>query len=147
LDSSGEIALSAGRHLSELIHLVVAELNDRPPEPESQDLAATRLSVALSLLRTSFRRPDASVTWLAASQNISARYLHRLLEQAGIRFTRHLNELRLTAACEALRQQKDKPITVIAMESGFSDISHFNRLFKKRFGVTPSAMRGRKTDG
>jgi AraC-like DNA-binding protein len=29
----------------------------------------------------------------------------------------------------------------IALQAGFSDISHFNRLFRARFGDTPSGVR------
>ena len=29
----------------------------------------------------------------------------------------------------------------IALQSGFSDISHFNRFFRARFGDTPSGVR------
>ena len=30
------------------------------------------------------------------------------------------------------------PIGAIAFDSGFSDLSHFNRTFRRRFGMTPS---------
>jgi transcriptional regulator GlxA family with amidase domain len=30
----------------------------------------------------------------------------------------------------------------VALQAGFSDILHFNRLFRSRFGATPSDMRG-----
>jgi AraC-like DNA-binding protein len=32
-------------------------------------------------------------------------------------------------------------ISDIALEAGFSDISHFNRLFRARFGVSPRGVR------
>ncbi|MGD9921126.1 MAG: helix-turn-helix transcriptional regulator [Pseudorhodoplanes sp.] len=143
---TGEVGCSAARHIGELVRLAVGELTDRQIETDPAAIAVSRLDVALAFLRRDFREPDLSVASMAAAQNISPRYLHRLFEQAGIRFTGQLNELRLTAASEALRQHADKPIALIAMESGFSDIAHFNRLFRKRFGMTPGAMRGRKSE-
>jgi AraC-like DNA-binding protein len=32
----------------------------------------------------------------------------------------------------------------VALQAGFSDISQFNRLFRARFGDTPSAVRTRR---
>jgi AraC-like DNA-binding protein len=34
-----------------------------------------------------------------------------------------------------------QPVVSIALEAAFSDISQFNRLFKRRFGATPTAVR------
>jgi AraC-like DNA-binding protein len=33
------------------------------------------------------------------------------------------------------------PISTIAFDCGFSDISHFNRVFRRQFGCTPSDVR------
>ena len=47
---------------------------------------------------------------------------------------------------QAMLQLKhtDKRISGIAYASGFSDLSFFNKLFKKTVGMTPGAYRGRK---
>lgn len=48
--------------------------------------------------------------------------------------------LRLRAAAERLRAT-DQPITGIALDSGFNDISHFNRTFRRAFGMAPNRWR------
>jgi AraC-like DNA-binding protein len=38
-------------------------------------------------------------------------------------------------------QCSDRAIAVIAFIVGFSDLLHFNRAFRRRFGMTPSETR------
>jgi AraC-like DNA-binding protein len=80
---------------------------------------------------------------VAKSKAISARYLQSLLETSGSSFTEHVTELRLQRAFALLTEAGDGPrrISDIALQAGFSDISHFNRLFRARFGDTPGAVR------
>jgi AraC-like DNA-binding protein len=35
-------------------------------------------------------------------------------------------------------------VTEIALRQGFNDIPHFSRQFKARFGLSPTALRGRR---
>lgn len=52
----------------------------------------------------------------------------------------YLNQYRLeTAAQQLLRTEL--PITSIALETGFNNISYFNRSFRKKFGITPKQYR------
>jgi AraC-like DNA-binding protein len=89
------------------------------------------------------------VETVARSLKITPRYLQALLKKAGTSFTARLNELRLQRARTLLTQAGDKArrVSDIAMEVGFSDISHFNHLFRSRFGNTPSSVRGRRSGG
>lgn len=52
----------------------------------------------------------------------------------------YLMEYRLGKAAQELRVTNDT-ILEIAQRTGFDNISNFNRLFKKRLGVTPSQFR------
>lgn len=58
----------------------------------------------------------------------------------GSSFGTYLIDYRLEKAAALL---KNSPLTVldIAVQSGFDNISNFNRLFKKRFGLTPNQFR------
>jgi AraC-like DNA-binding protein len=52
-----------------------------------------------------------------------------------------VNELRLQQAFGLLTEPGARRISDIALEAGLSDISHFNRSFRARFGDTPGAVR------
>jgi AraC-like DNA-binding protein len=52
-------------------------------------------------------------------------------------------ELRLRRAAEWLAQPSERRISDIAFDCGFNDLSYFNRCFRRRFGLTPTAARGR----
>lgn len=55
-------------------------------------------------------------------------------------FVTFLNEVRISKAMEQLRA-KDWSVSRVAMESGFSNLSHFNRQFKAIHGMTPTDYR------
>lgn len=59
---------------------------------------------------------------------------------AGRSFSTFLNQVRLKAVCRALRDT-NVPITSIALDNGFNQLSFFNRLFHREFGVNPSTYR------
>ena len=62
----------------------------------------------------------------------------------GTSFIDYLNEYRLTMASRLLLSSESS-ILDIAAEVGFDNLSYFNRIFKKRFEMTPSAYRKKYT--
>jgi len=127
-----------------LIDLVALALTPHGTVGEStlSAVVAARLAAALDQIAASFQDPELSVATVARSQGISPRYLQRLLETSGTPFTPRLTELRLQRAFALLGEPGPGRISDIALEAGFSDISHFNRLFRARFDDTPSGVRG-----
>jgi transcriptional regulator GlxA family with amidase domain len=65
------------------------------------------------------------------------------MEPTGRSFTKHLLDQRLEQAAALLRdpRRQDRQIADVARETGFTDLSHFNRVFRRRFGDTPSGVR------
>jgi AraC-like DNA-binding protein len=111
--------------------------------------AAAHLAAILDHIATHYDEPGLSVAAAAEAQGISPRYLQRLVQSTGMTFTEHVNELRLQWAFALLTEAHDneRRISDIALDAGFSDISHFNRLFRSRFGDTPSRVRARRGKG
>jgi AraC-like DNA-binding protein len=129
-----------------IIDLATLALKPRGSIGESNLSAVViaRRSAALDYIAACFQDPELSVTKVANSQGLSTRYLQHLIETTGQSFTAHVNELRLQGAFALLNKAHDsgRRISDIALEAGFSDISYFSRLFRSRFGDTPSAIRG-----
>lgn len=83
---------------------------------------------------------------IARDLGITSRYVHRLLEETGKTFSEHVLEERLTRAFEMLSDRAaPRRITEVATAVGFTDISYFNRTFRRRFGETPTSVRARVT--
>lgn len=64
-------------------------------------------------------------------------------QYAGMPFIQYLNDYRLTRAGGFL-QNTEESVTQIALKCGFENLSYFNRLFRRKFGVTPGQYRGEK---
>ena len=130
-------------HIHDLAALALGANRDTQENALSA-VAAARLAAALADIAENFAEPRLSVDAVARRQGISRRYLQRLLEGAGTSFTERVNELRLHRAFALLTEPRGRQrrISDIAMEAGFSDVSYFNQLFRARFGDTPSGVRG-----
>ena len=127
--------------------MAMALNSDRTPSEKSPSaVAAAHLAAILEQVATHFQELELSVAAVAKCQGISPRYLHRLLETSGMSFTERVNELRLQQAFSLLAEARgtERRISDIALDAGFSDISHFNRLFRSRFGDTPSGVRAQR---
>lgn len=79
---------------------------------------------------------------VAASRSTLNRRLRSLM---GVTAAQLLNEARMQHAEELLRSNSEQqlPISDVAQACGFSDKYYFQRVFKTKFGVTPSEYRNR----
>lgn len=107
--------------------------------------AARREAIKADLIRN----PGVSLDRLAAHQGVSPRYVQMLFEEAGTTFTEFALEWRLAAARGMLTSPRYAtwPVTAIALEAGFGDVSYFNRSFKRRFLMTPTEVRAQSGRG
>jgi AraC-like DNA-binding protein len=142
LTAFGNDPTIARRHIIDL--MVLAATPYRPiGESSLTAVVAAHTHTIFDYLASHFADPELSGSKVAQSLQMSTRYLQRLLETSGTSFTAHVNELRLKHAFALLTAdgKSDVRICDAALRAGFSDVSHFNRLFRTRFGATPSDVR------
>ena len=78
---------------------------------------------------------------VAAYMGMKPTYFSRVFKQAtGRCFIEFVNRLRISKSCELLADG-EKPVTDVCFESGFNNISNFNRRFQQLKGMTPSHYR------
>ena len=76
---------------------------------------------------------------------LNEKYVGRLFRrETGLTFHEYLNRVRLTHALQQL-QKTQKTVLEISLESGFQNVTYFNRIFKETFEMTPIQYRQRKT--
>jgi AraC-like DNA-binding protein len=66
-----------------------------------------------------------------------SRFFHR---EVGKTFTRYVNDVRCSEACLKLRLG-GRPVAAVASECGYTTLSHFNRQFRLRHGMSPREFR------
>ncbi len=107
-------------------------------ETEIQD--NNRINLIFNFVQEEYIRPI-SLEEISDKVSMSipgfCRYFKKI---TGKTFVQFVNEYRLVHAAKLLHE-KQISITDICFESGFSNFSHFNKLFKKFTGRTPSAYR------
>jgi AraC-like DNA-binding protein len=138
-----EAGMAIATHLLDLAALGLGARGDHAIAARRGGLRAVRLKAVLGILERRFLEPDFSAQRLAAAAGLSERYVNELLFEAGASFTMRLNELRLRRAADLLARGDQRRISDVAFECGFNDLSYFNRCFRRRFGLTPTAARGR----
>jgi AraC-like DNA-binding protein len=83
---------------------------------------------------------ELSVERIAAAQHVSARTLTRVFAEHGTTPMHWLWQRRLEASRCALMEGRVQQVTQAAFQNGFSDLSHFCRVFKKTYGMTPHTL-------
>jgi AraC-like DNA-binding protein len=127
---------------------LVALAFDEDANGKTPRLSSPRTTTALRLkssIEAQLHDPGLKPPVAAAAVVISVRYANALLSQEGTSLERYIMTRRLEHCRRALTDpgQMFRTVTDIAYSCGFSDVSHFTRRFKSRFGCSPSECRPR----
>lgn len=97
---------------------------------------AVIVSKAMQYINRNFQG-NANLSQAAKEQNFSPQYLSSIFsETAGITFRDYLIEKRLSVAAALLKDGKHS-VTEACYECGYTNLSHFTRSFKHKYGISP----------
>jgi len=86
---------------------------------------------------------DLTLHDVADQQHVSARYIQKLFQQAGLSFSHYLRQRRLEHCHADLASIAHRHLSIsdICFRWGFNDAAHFSRSFRADYGMTPRAFR------
>ncbi len=115
------------------------------PEAQSDrsSIAAAHRIRIVDFIEAHLGDPDLTPLQVADACKITPRYLHHLFSTESQTVSRYILKRRLDECSRALTlpSQRDRTVTEIAFEYGFNSPTHFGRVFRSRFGVTPREFR------
>ena len=101
-----------------------------------------KIKDVIKYIETNYQRAI-TIDEIAGVCNFSSSHFMKYFKKVmNTSFIDYLNEYRLSVASRLLLTTSDN-ILEIAAECGYDNLSYFNRLFKKKFGVTPSVYRNK----
>jgi AraC-like DNA-binding protein len=130
-------------HVHDLVALALGATRDASELARGRGLRAARLSAIKGDILSRLEEEGMTVTDVARRRGVTPRYVQMLFESDGTTFSEYVLEQRLARAHRMLTQRgRDNwTVSAIAFEVGFGNLSYFNRVFRNRFGITPSDAR------
>ena len=127
-----------------LLDLIAAAYAVTPhARQERSTLVAAHRTRIMGYIEAHLRDPNLSPTTVAQACKITARYLHHLFTAESETVTQYIQRRRLEECARALiaAPVRARLMTEIAFDYGFNSLTHFGRVFRNQFGLTPSEYR------
>ena len=137
-------ALCAGRaHIHDLVALSLGAARDYRGVAEERSVRAARLRTIKADIAANLGDCELNVNSVAARHGVTARYVQKLFASEGATFSECVLSRRLAAAYRLLSDPRfaHRSISSIAFDLGFSDLSYFNRTFRRRHEAMPTEVR------
>jgi AraC-like DNA-binding protein len=140
---TSELSPLVATHVRDLVAVALGAAGRATDLVGTAALRAARLNAIKTDIYDRLADPGLSVGSVAARQQVSPRYVQALFEAEGTTFSEYVLRLRLARVHRVLTDacSMESTISDIAFATGFGDLSHFNRAFRRRYGITPSDLR------
>ncbi|MCX4613123.1 MULTISPECIES: AraC family transcriptional regulator [Streptomyces] len=131
------------RSAVDLVTVLVMELlaeASRPKTSDASNAGNEMLTRIREFIEVHLMDPDLSPKSIALAHHISVRYLHKLFQNDGTTVSQWVRQRRLSASRQELGRTSNRRLTVaaVARRLGFISPSHFSRVFRDAYGMSPS---------
>lgn len=112
-------------------------------QADRSSLATAHRNRIVNYIEAHLGDPDLTPMKVAQACKMTPRYLHHLFSQESETVARYILRRRLEECSRALvlPAQRGRTVTSIAFDYGFNSPTHFGRVFRARYGVTPREYR------
>ena len=111
------------------------------PEPGCHANLSRSIKRTIRYIEQTYTDPDLSLDRAANVACLSRSYFcRRFKKEVGVTYGDYLTQLRIERA-RALLRQGDLSIPQVCFDVGYNDLTHFERVFKRQVGTTPSRFR------
>jgi AraC-like DNA-binding protein len=138
-----ELQRLVASHIHDLSAVALGATRDGHAIAKGRSIRAARLRAIISDIEANLGDCDLTVAAVARRQQVTPRYLHKLFEGEALSFSSFVLSQRLSRAHLMLCDPRfgDRSISSVAFDVGFSDLSYFNRTFRRRYSATPTDIR------
>jgi len=142
IDMPQAVSRTVSSHVTDLIALTLGATGDGASAAQG-GMRAARLAAAKAYIEARIGPQGLSIDDVARHMGVSSRYVRKLFEADGETFSKYVLEQRLIRVRNMLTNARfdHQPISNLAYDVGFGDLSYFNKVFRAFFGGTPSDMR------
>jgi AraC-like DNA-binding protein len=143
IDMTAAVSRTVTSHVTDLIALTLGATGDAANGALGGGLRAARLAAAKAYVESHIGPQVLSIEDVADHMGVSARYVRKLFEAEGDSFSKYVLQQRLARVRSMLGNTRYNhvPISSLAFDVGFGDLSYFNKVFRSVFGGTPSDIR------
>jgi len=135
---------AANRVTLAILDLLGAAYADVPRvQADRSSLATAHRIRIINFIEANLNDPDLTPTRVAEACKMTPRYLHHLFSEEEETVSRYILRRRLEACSQALvsQAQRGRTVTSIAFDYGFNSPTHFGRVFRAKYDMTPRDYR------
>jgi AraC-like DNA-binding protein len=130
-----------------ILDLIAAAYADVPQAMvDRSSLGTAHRMRILNYIHAHLHDPELTPTRVAVACRITSRYLHLVFSDQEETVARYILRRRLEGCARSLQSSahRNRSVTAIAFDHGFNSPTHFGRVFREKFNMTPREFRREK---